>query len=265
MTTSSGGLARIDPDGGDAQYAPAPFDLGGGTFADLAGELDSLWQTHANPTVGGVDRVDPMTMEGVERVALPSAHALAVTPNAVWVTTAPAASSGERGALARIDPASGSLGGSLPLGRGLEDVAVAATAVWVVDRARDSVVRVDPGTMRVRARVAVGSAPAVVTVSPRAVWVANLGDRTLTRIDPRRNEAVGAPVSLGKELEDILAVDGALWVASADGTVTRLEAATGRPVGEPIPVGRAPLTLAWDGEHLWVGSASDHTVQAILP
>ena len=23
--------------------------------------------------------------------------------------------------------------------------------------------------------------------------------------------------------------------------------------------------LAWDGEHLWVGSASDHTVQAILP
>ena len=50
-----------------------------------------------------------------------------------------------------------------------------------------------------------------------------------------------------------------------DGTVTRLEAATGRIVGEPIPVGRAPLTLAWDGEHLWVGSASDHTVQAILP
>ena len=72
-------------------------------------------------------------------------------------------------------------------------------------------------------------------------------------------------MSLGKELEDILVVDGALWVASADGTVTRLEAATGRIVGEPIPVGRAPLTLAWDGEHLWVGSASDHTVQAILP
>jgi len=135
----------------------------------------------------------------------------------------------------------------------------------VVDRGGDAVIRLDAGSMRVRARISVGSEPDVVAVSPRAVWVVNAGDRTLTRIDPSRNEAVGAPVSLGKELEDILTTNGALWVAAADGTVTRLVASTGKLVGTPIPVGAPPLSLAWDGQRLWVASATDQEVQAIRP
>jgi serine/threonine-protein kinase len=266
MTTAGGQLARIEVEAGRVEYEPAPFDLGGGTFPDLAGGTGSLWQTHANPTVGGVDRIDPATMEGIERIALPSANALAVGTDGVWVTTAQAEGSGQQDALARIDPGPDRLVGALvPLGPDLADVAVAPSAVWVVDRASDSVFRVDPSTMRVRARIAVGDAPAVVAVSPVAVWVANIGDRTLTRIDPVRDEAVGAPITLGKELEDILAASGALWVATADGTVTRLDVATGKLVGAPIAVGRAPLTLAWDQDRVWVGSTSDRTVQAIRP
>jgi streptogramin lyase len=266
MTTGAGKLSRIDTEKGRVEYARAPLDLGGGVFPDLAGGLGSLWQTHANPTVGGVDRIDPTAVEAIERIALPSANALAVGTDAVWATTAPPQGSRKRGALARIDPKLNRLvGPPLPLGRDLADVAVAVDAVWVVDRAGDSVVRLDPSTMRMRARVPVGQDPAFVAVSPRAVWVANLGDRTLTRIDPRSNEAAGAPVSLGKELQDILTANGALWVAAADGTVTRLEAATGKLVGSPISVGRAPLTLAWDRERIWVASASDQTVQAIIP
>ena len=266
MTTSSGRLARIDPEDRQVEYAFAPIDLGGGLHPDLAGGLGSLWQSHANPTVGGVDRIDPATVEGIERIALPAANALAVGAGAVWATTAPAQGSGERDALARIDAGSNALVGSpLPLGRDLADVAAAPSGVWVVDRAGDTVIRLDEGSMRVRARITVGSEPDVVAVSPRAVWVVNAGDRTLTRIDPSRNEAVGAPVSLGKELEDILTTNGALWVAAADGTVMRLVAATGKLVGSPIPVGAPPLSLAWDGERLWVASATDQEVQAIRP
>ena len=266
MTTDAGELARIDTETDRVDYANAPFDLGGGTFPDIAGGLGSVWQTHANRTVGGVDRIDTATMEGVERIALPAANALAIGLDAVWATTAPARGSGKLGALVRIDPeAHGVRGSPVPLGRDLPDVGVSADAVWVVDRNRNSVVRLDPRTMRVRARIPVGDDPGVVAVSPEAVWVANFGDRTLTRIDPQSNDVVGAPVSLGKELDDILAAGGGLWVASADGTVTRLEVGTGKLVGTPITVGHAPLTLGWDGGRLWVGSASDQTVQAISP
>jgi len=266
METDAGELARIDTETDRVDYANAPFDLGGGTFPDIAGGLGSVWQTHANRTVGGVDRIDTATMEGVERIALPAANALAIGLDAVWATTAPARGSGKLGALVRIDPeAHGVRGSPVPLGRDLPDVGVSADAVWVVDRNRNSVVRLDPRTMRVRARIPVGDDPGVVAVSPEAVWVANFGDRTLTRIDPQSNDVVGAPVSLGKELDDILAAGGGLWVASADGTVTRLEVGTGKLVGTPITVGHAPLTLGWDGGRLWVGSASDQTVQAISP
>ena len=153
----------------------------------------------------------------------------------------------------------------MSIGRDPADVTVGLGAVWVADRASDSVVRVDPRTLRIRSRIAVGRRPAVLALTPRALWVANLGDRTLSRIEPSRNESVGAPLALGKEIADLIAADGALWVAGADGTITRVDPESGDIIGTPISVGRPPLSLAWDGEQLWVASASDQTVQAIQP
>jgi serine/threonine protein kinase/streptogramin lyase len=263
----AGQLTRIDPERRRAEYFPAPIDLGGGLFPDLAGGLGSLWLTQANATVGGVDRIEPESVEAIERIPLPSANALFVAGDAVWATTKRAQGSGaDRGTLARIDPATNRLDGSpVPIGRDPADVTVGLGAVWVADRGSDSVVRVDPSTLRIRSRIAVGRRPAVLALTPRALWVANLGDRTLSRIEPARNESVGAPLALGKEIEDLIAGDGALWVAGADGTITRVDPESGDIIGTPILVGRPPISLAWDGEQLWVASASDQTVQAIQP
>ena len=77
------------------------------------------------------------------------------------------------------------------------------------------------------------------------------------------NRVLGAPVSLGKEIQDLAGSDESLWVSAADGTVTRLDAATGAVVGSPLSPAGAALALAVDGNSVWVGSSSDQTLTRI--
>jgi serine/threonine-protein kinase len=83
------------------------------------------------------------------------------------------------------------------------------------------------------------------------------------RIDPTTNRVVGAPVSLGKEIHDLVASVDALWVSAADGTVTRIDPETGEIVGSPMSPAAAPLALAADGNTVWVGSSADRTITRI--
>ena len=267
LVESGGELVRIEPERPTVESFPSPIDLGGGLYPDLAGSPGSLWLVHSNPTVGGVDRIAPTTVEALERVPFPSAISVAVTSTAVWAISSPNPGGGEReGLLARIDPATNGLVGSpKPIGRAPSDVAVGLEAVWVADRMRNEVVRASPRTLDVRARIRVGRGPTVLAITESAVWVGNATDRTLTKIDPVRNEAVGAPVALGKEINDLVFGGGSLWLAAGDGTVTELDARTGAPVFPPIRVGGSPLSLAWDGHELWVASAPDQIVRALVP
>jgi DNA-binding beta-propeller fold protein YncE len=110
----------------------------------------------------------------------------------------------------------------------------------------------------------VGGSPAVIAASPAAVWVANRDDLTLSHIDPATNTAVGAPVELGKQVDDLAVVGRVLWVAGGDGTVTKLDASSGRRIGEPISVGAAPLALAADRLGTWVASGRDERIWRIV-
>ena len=125
------------------------------------------------------------------------------------------------------------------------------------------VVRVDPRSLRIVARVQVGAGPARLAIAAGTVWVLNKADRTISRIDVRSNETRGAPISLGKELQDIAAGGGSLWVASSDRTLTRLSAATGAAIGSPIAVSAAPLVLTADALGVWVGSTSSNTLTRV--
>jgi serine/threonine-protein kinase len=267
LSREGGRLVRVDPESGRAESYAAPIDLGGGLHPDLAGDPDALWLAHANPTVGGVDHIRPDTVEAVERVPLPAATALAVAKDAVWATTLPESGSpGRLGLLARIDPRSNRLSRPPgPVGREPVDVAVGLDAIWIADRARNEVVRVSPRTLRIEARIRVGAGPSVLAVTGAFVWVANSTDRALTRIDPGRNETVGAPVEIGKEIDDLVAGAGSLWLAGGDGTVTELDSTSGAVLGTPLRVGASPLSLTWDGSQLWVASAPDQAVRPLSP
>jgi serine/threonine-protein kinase len=257
LQIDTGRLARVDPATGGVEYFNAPVDLGGGAFPAIAAGAGSVWTTHANATVGGVDRVDPETVQAIEHIRLPSADALSVGSSGVWAST-------REGALVRIDTRTNALDGApVRAGQALVAVAEGADAIWAADEAANDVVRVDPGSREVVVRVPVGAAPGRLAVAPDVVWVANLGDRTLTRIDSGTNRVAGAPVSLGKEIQDIAIAAGRLWVASADATVTPLDLMTGAVAGPSITVGTSPLSLAAQRDELWVANGGDRTIQEI--
>ena len=260
LTAAGGRLARADPRSGRVVYFPAPFDLGGGEFPDLGWGVGSLWVVHHAPSVGGIDRVDPRAASAVAHFPLPSAIAVAVGRDAIWaVSDAPAR-------LLRIDPVRNrAVGRPVPVGRRPVDVAVSGRAVWVADAAADRALRVDPNSDRVIARVPVGHRPGIVVADRQAVWVANLGDQTLSSIDPATNLPAGAPVTLGKEIQDLALTPRWLWVAAADGTVSRLDRLTGDVRGTAVLVAPSPLAVGADGEGVWVASASRQRVQLVAP
>ena len=150
-----------------------------------------------------------------------------------------------------------------PTATGRDPAAVVVTggSVWVANRGDDTVSRVDAATRSVEASIPVGDEPALLSAGGGSVWVANLGDNTLMRIDAATGAVRGAPISLGKEIDDLAVSERAVWVAAADGTVTRLDPVSGEVVGSPLAPARAPLSLALDGGTLWVGSVVDRTLQ----
>jgi serine/threonine-protein kinase len=262
LTSGGGQLARIDPAKRTVATFPSPVDLGGGEYPDLEAGFGSIWLAHANVTVGGVDRIDPVTVQAIQHIPLPGAWAVGIGSHTVWAVTH---STPERRkpVLAMIDPRRDRIVRSLRVGKTPSAVAEGDGAVWVADAGADAVYRVDPQGRRVVATIRVGDGPARLAVGSEAVWVANLRDRTLTRIDPRTDRVVGAPVSLGKEIEDIALAGATLWVASADATVVPLRARNGAVLGNAVPVGRPPLALASERGSVWVGSAGDLEVERV--
>jgi YVTN family beta-propeller protein len=62
--------------------------------------------------------------------------------------------------------------------------------VWVADTADDAIVRIDPRTGRVTDTIPVGQGPRGVAVGDGGVWVADSAAGTISRIDPVRRRVV---------------------------------------------------------------------------
>jgi len=107
-------------------------------------------------------------------VAIPTA--LAVGEGAIWVAARPAfrccpPEAVGTGTLTRIDPTTGSVVATIPIGGRPAGVAVGKAAIWVTDPGTRSVVRVDPKTNRVVKRIRVGARPRGIAVGGDFVWV----------------------------------------------------------------------------------------------
>ena len=239
-------------------------DLGGGSFPALAVGADAVWLAHASGQVGGVDRIDPVTGDAVQHVTFPLTNAVAVGPDSVWAIALSRQTPKATGLLGHIDPTTNRLTGKrVTVGRSPAAVMVADGSVWVANQADDSVWRVDPNTRTVIAKIHVGAQPSLLAASAGRVWVANTGDDTLMHIDTSANRVEGAPVSLGKQIQQLVASADAVWVGAADGTVTRLDPQSGSTVGSPIAPAPAPFFLATEGGTLWVASNTNRTLTRI--
>ncbi|MDP9255991.1 MAG: protein kinase [Actinomycetota bacterium] len=263
LGTDGAAIERVDVRSRGVRAVAEPFILGGGGgFLDIAADDESVWVVHGSPTLGGIDRVADSKDRAPVHVALNNASAVAVGGGSVWAASNPAGK--HLGALVRIDGSKGEVTGRIPrLGRGASEIVVAAGGIWVVLRREGAVARIDSKRLRIVARVQVGARPDRLALAGDSVWVLNSADRTITQIDTRTNVVRGAPISLGKELQDIVAAGGSLWVAASDHTLTRLDAHTGAIIGTPIGVGSPPLALSASANSVWVGSSGDNTVQRV--
>jgi class 3 adenylate cyclase len=263
LTHDGTSLARFDTDSRRVQNVAEPFVLrGDDQFPDVTADESGAWVAHSVTALDGVDRVADSRGRQPAHLAFASVSTVAATRGVLWAASDPAGT--RKGTLLRIGAAKFRVTGRVSgLGRGASAIAVTPTGVWIALRRDGVVARIDPRTLRILARVRVGKGPMRLAAVDNAVWVLNGGDRTLSRIDTERNQTSGAPISLGKDLDDISAAGGSLWVAAADRTVTRLDARTGATIGSPVTVPAIPIALAADTRGVWVGTAGENALRRI--
>ncbi|MEJ7569602.1 MAG: BTAD domain-containing putative transcriptional regulator [Gaiellaceae bacterium] len=174
--TASGAIVRIDPQT-NAITAKNPD---AGAIAVATGGA-GVWILRSD---GVATALHERTARPRKRVRLPTD---APTALAVGKTTAWATSSAD-GTLWRIG-IDGSVG-SVAVGRGVTDVAVAKSRVWVANPIAGSVTAVDPATMRIARTVRVGGTPRSLAVDGETLWVAVAGEAPATRATAQGVEAL---------------------------------------------------------------------------
>jgi len=217
--------------------------------------------------------VGSMALEGSVLVGM-APEAIAYGEGSLWVTllgfrfdeAADPQFQYTTGSVVRLDPTTGSVQATIPVGRGSIDIKVAPGAVWVPLTLDGTLVRIDPANDTIVATIPVAT-PTGVAVGLGAIWVA-CGCGTVSRIDPATNtivatinaQATGAGVTTGA---------GSVWVAhpghtgQADGSVSRIDPATNAVVGNVV-VGEDPEAIAFGGGSVWVGLNGASTVVQIV-
>ena len=186
---------------GRAPAGQLPSDPGGGRRAVAAGP-DGVWVA----SEGGCSRFDaPGTRSGPRSTRATARPVSRSARAAVWA----ADKFGNN--VARIDPATGLVADTTPVGNEPSAVAVGADAVWVADEFDDKVVRIDPATNSVTTSIPVGHSPTGIAVGLGSVWVANSVDGTVSRIDPRTNTVVKT-ITVGGSPQAIAVGGGRLGV-----------------------------------------------------
>ena len=220
-----------------------------GTAADFLGSAPTV-------TSPGVAFVDHDGIVG-RQVTLPGPPtAIAVDGHGVWVVV-PADDT-----LVRIDAASGTVVGKIPVGRNPSDVMVGGGAVWVANHADGTVSRVSPATDGVVETITVGTGPMALAEGDGSIWVTNGDDRTLTRVDERSGRVV-ATIDTDATGRGVAVDGGTVWVTDeATGRVIGVDAVTDAVVAA-VQVGNGPTGITAATGVLWVVNALDGTVSRL--
>jgi DNA-binding beta-propeller fold protein YncE len=161
------------------------------------------------------------------RCDLPSG--VAVGAGSVWIGR------NDRQAVLRLDPASGRIVATIPVGFRVFNLAADATSVWVVSFEDDMVARIEPTTNAVSVRRTLLHAPSGALISDGSVWISRSGNATVVRLDAITG-AQEAEIAVGRRPLPLAAGSGSIWVrCEQDSTVSRIDPLTNRLVAN-IPV-----------------------------
>ena len=216
--------------------------LDGQFVADVAVSGDGVWVLQfgsgADESVQVV-RLDPATHEVVGTVPLTQTYArqIVAAGGGIWVHERMSrAATVTESVLTRVDPASGTVGVTVPLGGYAAGFEAVGGSLWAAASGDDvanmiqRLIRIDPVTGEVLGRHDLGPTTAVrdmfASGPDGSLWFVGSGEAgsTLHRFDPGEGR-VDASVDLPGDLTPtaLAATPSSVWVANYEGSVTRVE------------------------------------------
>jgi YVTN family beta-propeller protein len=217
----------------------------------------------ANSHDWSISRVDPASNSVLSVINLPltgtsGVPSIMYAEGSLWAAISSIDASGGYlpGSVLRIDPASGAVLATIPVGKTPFAFASSPGAIWVADYRDGSVVRIDPVTNTVAATVALGGRSTGVAYDFGSVWVSNEQTGAISRIDPATNKVVATVPTIGGA-EGVATGAGAVWVANYGaealplGAVSKIDPATNTVV-TAYPVVGHPLFITQGGGSLWL-------------
>jgi YVTN family beta-propeller protein len=185
---------------------------------------------------------------------------IAAGDGSLWVTSA------DEHTVSRVEPDTGEVRQTIPVGNGSSAVAADDHGVWVPNSLDGTVSRIDPRANMVVQTIPVEGGPVAVALGPGSVWVASQDGQSITRLNSRTG-VPSAPVPVGAAAAPRALAVGAnsIWVADElRGVVFRVDP-TQRRVVDTIIVGNGPVDVAVGYGSVWVANNLDGTVSRIDP
>lgn len=251
---AAGGAAPAGPPAAQIVGRPIPVGDAPGAVALGGG---GIWVANTgSETVTYVNARRPRIRDRIPVGEDPSA--ISVGPASVWV-----ANFGD-GTVSKIDISARRVTETISIGAAPVDLAAPSGFVWVSTE-DDRVLKIDahtnrvvPGdTIRVRSRGA-------MSLGGERLWVLDTFDGQLRSIDARSGLLSGAPVTLGRLPEDVVAGTTEAWASvTGDGVVEKVPAFVNGPAPMTIRVGGRPELLALDRRWLWVTDSERDVVKKV--
>jgi DNA-binding beta-propeller fold protein YncE len=136
----------------------------------------------------------------------------------------------DRLAVLRLDPASGRIVATIPLGFHVFNLAADGASVWVVSFEDNMVARIDPATNAVSVRQSLSHSPSSALINQGSVWISRSGNATVVRLDAITG-GLQAEIPVGQRPLPLAAGSGSIWVrGEQDSTVSRIDPSTNRVV-----------------------------------
>ncbi|MFN2593456.1 MAG: hypothetical protein ABR579_01035 [Actinomycetota bacterium] len=207
-----------------------------GPCAAMDAAYGSIWT--ATCDTQGVARINGRTgrMTGFTKTAVSDGEStIGAGEGGVWIATS--GKDCTSCVIARIDPKTMKVVDRFPVPVATA-VRVGLGGVWVTDSDDSTVLRLDPSTGDVVATIPVGREPRFFDVGSGGVWVMDQLDGSLCQIDPSDNAVVGCPVidRGGVEGGDLVVGNGYVWFRGSDELVAQIDPKTGkvlRRIGAP--------------------------------
>ncbi len=147
------------------------------------------------------------------------------------------AQAAEANTLAVIDPESGEVVATVPVGIEPTSVSADAESVWVANRGDDTVTRIDPETQTVVGTTPGGTSVGGLAAGAGSVWIGDSRGEKLVRLDPefgstRSIRIAAGPSAFDLGLNEIAVGSGAVWAGEAPGGIARIDPRSDRVVAE---------------------------------